>query len=115
MSAATLPFGAEMGEAGRGRFRLWAPSAGSVVLVLPAGEGRATREVPMQREQDGWFGAQASAPAGATYFFRIEGRIDVPDPASRANDDVHGPSGSSTRAPMRGATAAGAAGPGTRR
>ncbi len=81
-----------MREAGRGRFRLWAPSAGSVVLVLPAGEGRATREVPMQREQGGWFGAQASAPAGAAYFFRIEGRIEVPDPAARANDDVHGPS-----------------------
>ena len=42
---------------------------------------------------DGWREVEVEAPAGTRYRFRIEGRLEVPDPASRYNpDDVHGPS-----------------------
>jgi maltooligosyltrehalose trehalohydrolase len=88
----TSPFGAEMGADGRWRFRLWAPSATTVALVLRPSEGSAALELPMQREDDGWFAARTAAPAGACYSFRIDGKIEVPDPAARANDDVHGAS-----------------------
>jgi len=84
-------FGAEIEADGHVRFRLWAPSADTVALVLPALEGGAAREIPMQREEGGWFGVQASVPVGAFYSFRIDGCV-VPDPAARANDDVHGAS-----------------------
>jgi malto-oligosyltrehalose trehalohydrolase len=91
-NVATLPFGAEMCADGRWRFRLWAPSAVTVTLLLRSGANRAPPEVAMQREEAGWFGTHAHADAGDSYFFRIDGRIEVPDPAARANDDVHGAS-----------------------
>ena len=51
--------------------------------------------IAMQRGEDGWFVAddlQARAPARAIKF-RIDGEIDVPDPASHFQpDDVFGPS-----------------------
>jgi maltooligosyltrehalose trehalohydrolase len=86
------PFGAEVGPDGQVRFRLWAPSAREAALVLPAGRGGAARTVPMEREDGGWFVAHERVAAGASYQFRIDGGIVVPDPAARANDDVHGPS-----------------------
>ena len=57
-----------------------------------------------------------AAPARAIAY-RIDGGLDVPDPASRFNpDDVHGAErGRRSAAPTTGATATGAAGRGTRR
>jgi maltooligosyltrehalose trehalohydrolase len=68
-------------------FRLWAPAARRVELLLP-------KPRPMQRGEDGWFCAEiAGVGAGARYKFRIDGEIDVPDPASAFQpDDVSGPS-----------------------
>ncbi|MBS1188594.1 MAG: malto-oligosyltrehalose trehalohydrolase [Rhodocyclaceae bacterium] len=83
-----MPFGAEtQGEAGV-RFRLWAPSAGRVDLLLENGE------VPMEPLAGGWFGAQvATARPGSRYRFRADGGPPMPDPASRCNpDDVGGAS-----------------------
>ena len=67
-------------------FRLWAPGARRVDLLL---EGRHA----MQRRQDGWYVAEiAGLPAGSSYKFRIDDEIDVPDPASAFQpEDVSGP------------------------
>jgi malto-oligosyltrehalose trehalohydrolase len=87
-----MPFGAETLADGATRFRLWAPGAGRVDLVLATETARA--ELPMRALDGGWFEAIAGgAPAGSRYAFRIDGGQAVPDPASRCNpEDVHAPS-----------------------
>src|SRR6185436_3974738 len=58
------------------RFRLWAPAAKRVDVMLE-------RPHAMKRGEDGWFTADiAGIKAGALYKFRIDDEIDVPDPAS---------------------------------
>jgi maltooligosyltrehalose trehalohydrolase len=68
-------------------FRLWAPSAKRVDLLLDSLR-------PMVRGDNGWFSVDvATAKAGTRYKFRIDGEIDVPDPASFFQpEDVFGPS-----------------------
>jgi malto-oligosyltrehalose trehalohydrolase len=68
-------------------FRLWAPAAKRVDLLLE-------KSHPMRRGEDGWFFADVpGVEAGALYKFRIDDDIDVPDPASGFQpDDVSGPS-----------------------
>jgi maltooligosyltrehalose trehalohydrolase len=85
-----MPFGAEVRDEGV-RFRLWAPAARQVEVLLEDGRPRAR---PMSDVGDGWFEAVVEAAvAGTPYRFRIDGEAVVPDPASRAQvDDVHGPS-----------------------
>jgi len=86
-----MPFGAEVLEAGRARFRLWAPSASRVELALS--KGGASSYLAMEPRGEGWYETVAAATAGTRYRFRIDGRLEVPDPASRYNpEDVHGPS-----------------------
>ncbi len=69
------------------RFRLWAPDARRVELVL------ADQVLPMPAAGDGWFEAEAAAPEGTGYRYRIDAGYDVPDPASRWQPDgVHGAS-----------------------
>jgi len=69
-------------------FRLWAPNAARVEVVL------VDRAYPLQRRNDGWFFADvAGVKPGAHYRFRIDGDAEVPDPASGFQpDDVTGPS-----------------------
>ena len=78
---------------GRVRFRLWAPAAHQVELMLhhEAGEARALK---MGARPGGWFElVSGEARAGSRYRYRIDGKTQVPDPASRSNpDDIHGPS-----------------------
>ena len=82
----TMPFGAELREDGV-RFRLWAPSANTVTLVVDADERS------MNALADGWFELHVVAHPGSRYAFRIDGGQPLPDPASRSNpDDVHGAS-----------------------
>jgi malto-oligosyltrehalose trehalohydrolase len=84
-----MPFGAEPLAGKRCRFRLWAPSAHEVTLVLAAPE----RVASMTRLGDGWWERIETAPAGTRYRYRINGALEVADPASRFNPaDVHGPS-----------------------
>ena len=89
----TMPFGAELTPEGQVRFRLWAPGAHEVEVVLHEGAGT-PRSLKMPARGDGWFElVSGAARAGSRYKFRIDGKIEVPDPASRSNpDDVHGPS-----------------------
>ncbi|GMV56917.1 MAG: malto-oligosyltrehalose trehalohydrolase [Betaproteobacteria bacterium] len=86
--AHAMPFGATPAEGGV-RFRLWAPSAWRVDLLLLEAEA-----LPMQPLAGGWYEATiAQADARTRYAYRIDGRLIVPDPASRCNPDgVHGPS-----------------------
>ncbi len=67
-------------------FRLWAPAARKVSLLL---------DMPlMMQGQDGWFALQvAEAGPGTRYRFRIDDDIDIADPASHFQpDDVFGAS-----------------------
>ena len=68
-------------------FRLWAPSAKRVDLLLDGLR-------PMVRGDKGWFSLDvATAKAGTRYKFRVDGEIDAPDPASNFQpEDVFGPS-----------------------
>jgi maltooligosyltrehalose trehalohydrolase len=79
-------FGARL-TANGASFRLWAPAAKRIDLLLPKLQA-------MQRGEDGWFSADVpGVKAGARYKFRIDDAIDVPDPASAFQpDDVSGPS-----------------------
>jgi maltooligosyltrehalose trehalohydrolase len=87
-----MPFGAEVGAHGEVRFRLWAPAARQVELLLYQGER--AHGTPMAQSPGGWFELDSSAAhAGSRYRFRIDGAQEVPDPASRFNPQgVHGPS-----------------------
>src|SRR3984885_982032 len=86
-----MPFGAELTEHGV-RFRLWAPGARRVDLVLLAGSER--RTVAMQAEAGGWYQTLThDAKDGTLYRFRIDDELEVADPASRFNpQDAQGPS-----------------------
>jgi maltooligosyltrehalose trehalohydrolase len=79
-------FGARLTSDGAS-FRLWAPAAKRVDLLLE-------KPHALARDADGWFSADiASVKAGAHYKFRIDDEIDVPDPASAFQPhDVSGPS-----------------------
>ncbi|HVQ04842.1 MAG TPA: alpha-amylase family glycosyl hydrolase, partial [Burkholderiaceae bacterium] len=86
-----MPFGASLLPEGGARFRLWAPGAQRVELCLDAASGP---PLPMRVLDGGWTECTAAtARAGDRYAFRIDGGLQVPDPAARFNaDDVHGPS-----------------------
>jgi malto-oligosyltrehalose trehalohydrolase len=84
----TLPYGAHYLGGNRTRFRFWAPTQEKVALVL--GE---RAPIAMESRPDGWFEIETDGPAGASYCYRLDDGMLVPDPASRAQrDDVHGPS-----------------------
>jgi malto-oligosyltrehalose trehalohydrolase len=79
-------FGARLTAEGAS-FRLWAPAARRVDLLLEISH-------PLKRGEDGWFAADvAGVKAGDHYRFQIDNEIDIPDPASAFQpDDVFGPS-----------------------
>src|SRR3954453_4219735 len=85
-----MPFGAILVEGGV-RFRLWAPSAKSVALLLF--EEGAPHAQEMTAQPDGWYELTTNAASvGTRYKFRIDGSAEVPDPAARANEDIEGAS-----------------------
>jgi maltooligosyltrehalose trehalohydrolase len=82
-------FGA-LPERGGTRFRVWAPKAARVDVVLQDGG----RHLPMAARSDGLFERFAKGVgAGARYRYRLDGGDAFPDPASRFQPEgVHGPS-----------------------
>jgi len=84
-----MPFGAALLEGGGTRFRLWAPGAARIGLMLAQGAPRT-----MNALEDGWHELVVSdAWAGTRYQFVLPDGLTVPDPASRFNpDDISGPS-----------------------
>ena len=86
----SMPYGAELVADGV-RFTLWAPSAKLVTLVIKSATG--DRVIEMTPQPEGWFELTTdAAQPGTRYQFRIDGGIEVPDPAARANDDLAGAS-----------------------
>jgi 1,4-alpha-glucan branching enzyme len=85
-------FGAVVGS-GSTTFRVWAPGAGRVTLLLENGE-RSVRPYELTREDDGVFSGQiAGVSAGALYRLSLDDGPAMPDPASRFQPfGVHGPS-----------------------
>jgi maltooligosyltrehalose trehalohydrolase len=83
--------GVELDEHGTARVRVWAPARKTVELVL---DGELSRSWPLAREADGYFsGGVAGLPAGARYWFRLDGELLRPDPVSRCQPEgPHGPS-----------------------
>ncbi len=74
----------------RYEFLVWAPRAKKVEvhIVSPA-----ERFIEMRPEARGYRRAVADAlKPGDRYFYRLDGGADRPDPASRLQPDVHGPS-----------------------
>ena len=69
------------------KVRLWAPAATRVDLMLD-------RAIAMTCQNGGWYTVHVpEAAAGTRYKFRIDGEVDVPDPASAFQpQDVFGPS-----------------------
>ncbi len=77
----TPRWGAWYQRDGRVRFRLWAPAARLVELLL--GE----QCLLMRADAAGFHEVTAAAPAGSRYRYRIDGDAVVPDPASRWQPD----------------------------
>ena len=68
-------------------FRLWAPKLSALSVELGG------RLVSMQLQRAGWFGAEVDGVGdGASYMFVLPDGTRVPDPASRFQADVSGPS-----------------------
>jgi maltooligosyltrehalose trehalohydrolase len=90
------PIGAELMGPNETHFRVWAPKAKHVELVV---EGSAAKDAErafhaLHAEEGGYFSGVASVAADALYRFRVNnGEIFYPDPASRFQPD--GPHGSS--------------------
>ena len=91
------PIGAELIDSDQEHFRVWAPRAKEVDLVL---EESATKEAKrtfhqLAFDEGGYFSGAAKAGAGSLYRFRIDNNPEHfhPDPASRFQP--HGPHGSS--------------------
>ncbi|MCC6393877.1 MAG: malto-oligosyltrehalose trehalohydrolase [Bryobacterales bacterium] len=74
------------------RFRVWAPEARSVEVVLESEGGGSAHA--MAQGVDGFHAATLpGVGAGARYRYRVDGRGPFPDPASRYQPEgVHGPS-----------------------
>jgi len=93
--AHVMPFGATHLGSGETRFRLWAPGAAQIELVL--GTADDGPRLPMHAVDNGWheLKVQGAGP-GTRYRYLVgagDNRLLVPDPASRYNpDDVHGAS-----------------------
>jgi len=80
--------GPELLEDGTTRFRLWAPDAQNVSLIVVGAQ-----TLPMTATEEGWYSIDAPYGAGTLYRFLIDDELHVPDPASRAQaGDVHAPS-----------------------
>jgi len=77
--------GAVLLDSGVTRFALWAPDAYYVSVEIEGGQSLA-----MLPQNEGWFVLEARCPAGTRYRYNIDGELEVPDPASRAqSSDVH--------------------------
>ena len=80
--------GAHLMDATSARFALWAPDARNVSLELEQQPA-----IELLPEDGGWYTGVAPCRAGDRYHYRIDGELQVPDPASRYQPEgVHGPS-----------------------
>ncbi len=90
------PIGAELIGPNETHFRIWAPKAQHVELVLEESATKNAKRTfhPLDPEKGGYFSGAANVGAGACYWFRVNRAEHFhPDPASRFQPD--GPHGSS--------------------
>ncbi len=88
------PIGAELIAEDEAHFRVWAPKASKVDVVLEEVAEPTAKFYPLIAESDGYFSRAVNAGAGARYRFRVNGGKNFyPDPASRFQPD--GPHASS--------------------
>ena len=88
------PIGAELIGENQTHFRVWAPKAREVDVVLEDAAEANPKFCPLTAEPGGYFSGAANAGAGTRYRFRVNGTDHFyPDPASRFQPD--GPHGSS--------------------
>ena len=88
------PIGAELIGLDQAHFRVWAPKAQRVDLVLEASAAKTPKQTfhALEAEKGGYFSGSANTGAGARYWFRVNNNF-YPDPASRFQPDgPHGPS-----------------------
>src|SRR5438270_2510944 len=90
------PIGAELIAPNQTHFRVWAPRAHTLDVVIESAAPNSQRAFhPLKREADGYFSGGVDIGAGTRYRFRLN-RDDAkyyPDPASRYQPDgPHGPS-----------------------
>lgn len=90
------PIGAELIGSDETNFRLWAPKAQRVDLVLEDSAAKNAKQQihALKAEDGGYFSGTANVVAGARYRFRLNGEGNFyPDPASRFQPGgPHGPS-----------------------
>jgi maltooligosyltrehalose trehalohydrolase len=88
------PIGAELVGENQTHFRVWAPKAREVDVVLENSSEGKQQLCPLTAEPGGYFSGAANTGAGARYRFSVNGAENFyPDPASRFQPD--GPHGSS--------------------
>src|SRR6266536_5942613 len=80
------PIGAELIGPNETHFRVWAPKAQHLDLVLEERVANDAKRIfhSLQADEDGYFSGTAGVGAGALYCFRLnDGENFYPDPASR--------------------------------
>src|SRR5213592_2967976 len=90
------PIGAEIISENKTHFRVWAPKANVLEVVVESSVERSAKRTfhSLTREPDDYFSGIVSCGAGTRYRFRLNGSEDFhPDPASRLQPE--GPHGSS--------------------
>jgi maltooligosyltrehalose trehalohydrolase len=88
------PIGAELIGENQTHFRIWAPRAREIDVVLEDAADAKPKFCPLTAEPGAYFSGAANAGVGARYQFRLNGGENFyPDPASRFQPD--GPHGSS--------------------
>src|SRR4030095_3187756 len=88
------PIGAELVGENQIHFRVWAPKAREVDVVLEDTAEAKPKFFPLTAEPGGYFSGAAKAGPGTRYRFRVNGAEHYyPDPASRFQPD--GPHGAS--------------------
>src|SRR5947209_2303836 len=90
------PIGAEVAGAGKAHFRVWAPKASRLELILQGsrdGNGDSSSHL-LGSEGNGYFSGTLPCEVGALYKFRVNGSTTTyADPASRFQPEgPHGPS-----------------------
>src|SRR6266481_1032450 len=88
------PIGAEVVGENQAHFRLWAPKAQELDVVVEHCRNASRTFHPLTAEPSGYFSSAIDAGVGTRYWFRVnDGEKLYPDPASRFQPDgPHGPS-----------------------
>jgi maltooligosyltrehalose trehalohydrolase len=68
-------------------FRVWAPEKKEMILHIVA---PFDKEIPMLKDEWGYFTTEADVPENTRYFFKPDGENNFPDPQSSTMRPSHG-------------------------